>query len=269
MTNNQKTISRLTLHSHTGRVSVLTSVKGSITIEASMAIPIFVFAVICLLYLLEIMSVQVSVRSGMQYAGKILAQDASTLTVMIPSEVEKDIVNAVGAERLERSVVVGGSSGLECGKSRMSLKTGIATIKVEYQIRIPVPVYKLNLITKTETMKIKAWTGYEKEGFSLDNEDTVYVTDTGIVYHRDYHCTYLELSIRMVTKDQISGLRNQNGAKYYPCEFCAWRSGNGVYITDSGNRYHSSLTCSGLKRTVYAIPLSDAIGRGACSRCGR
>ena len=93
MTNNQKTISRLTLHSHTGRVSVLTSVKGSITIEASMAIPIFVFAVICLLYLLEIMSVQVSVRSGMQYAGKILAQDASTLTVMIPSEVEKDIVN--------------------------------------------------------------------------------------------------------------------------------------------------------------------------------
>lgn len=269
MTNNQKKSSRFTLHSYTGRASARTSSKGSITIETSMAVPIFVFGVVCLLYLMEIMALQTSIRSGMQYAGKVLAQNASVVTVVIPSEMEKEIVNAIGAERLERSIVVGGSTGLDCGKSRMSPITGIGTICVQYQIRIPIPLFHINLITRTESMKIKAWTGYEKEGFSLDNIETVYVTDTGIVYHRDYHCTYLELSIRMVAKDGLSDLRNMDGGKYYPCEFCGGGSGSGVYITDSGNRYHSKLSCSGLKRTVYAIPLADAIGRGACSRCGQ
>ncbi|MCQ2507536.1 MAG: pilus assembly protein, partial [Dorea sp.] len=42
-----------------------------------------------------------------------------------------------------------------------------------------------------------------------------------------------------------------------------------VYVTDYGDRYHSSLSCSGLKRTVYSVPKSEAIGKGACSKCAK
>lgn len=110
-----------------------------------------------------------------------------------------------------------------------------------------------------------------KDGFFETDEETVYVTETGVVYHRDYHCNYLELSIRMVTADSIDGLRNKEQGKYYPCEHCAEKgTQKGVYITDYGNRYHNSLNCSGLKRTIYAVPLSEAsVGRGACTKCGR
>lgn len=269
MINNQNLLSRLTKHSYAGRASVRTSVKGSVTVEAAMAVPLFLFAMVAILYLLEIMAIQTSVRAGMQYAGKEVAKEASCVTVLLPSEVEKALVSAIGAERLERSVIIGGSDGIECGKSRISSRTGIGNICVEYQIRIPVPFYQINKITKTDSMKIKAWTGYEKEGMSVADDTTVYITDTGMVYHKDYHCTYLDLSIQMVQKSQIQELRNVDGGKYYACEYCTGTVGNCVYITNSGNRYHSSLTCSGLKRTIYAIPLSDALGKGACSRCGK
>lgn len=269
MKNNQNVKSHSIENSLVGRASVLTSAKGSITVEAAMAIPLFLFATVALLYLLEIMAVQTSIRAGMQYAGRQVAEEASYVTVLLPSEVEKNMISAIGAERLERSTIVGGSGGISCGKSRISPRTGIGTICVEYQIRIPIPFYQINKITKTDSMKIKAWTGYEKEGISIADDTTVYITDTGMVYHKDYHCTYLDLSIQMVRKTKIPELRNIDGGKYYACEYCMGTVGNKVYITNSGNRYHSSLACSGLKRTIYAIPLSDALGKGACSRCGK
>lgn len=269
MINNQTPASRLVKHSHAGRTSVFTSVKASITIEAAMAVPFFFFAVICLLYLMEIMAIQTAVRSGLQFAGKKVAQEASIVTVIAPSKIESDVVNGIGADRLERSIIVGKSGGIDCGRSWISSRTGIGELTAEYKIKLPIPAFKVPPMTYRQTIRIKAWTGYEKEAFGSDSDETVYVTETGIVYHKDYHCTHLELSIRMVSPEEIGNLRNTGGGKYYPCEHCMKNNGAGVYITDTGDRYHSSLSCSGLKRTVYAVPLSEVIGKGACSRCGQ
>lgn len=254
---------------HCGRASTSTSYKGSITIEAALAVPIFFFAIICLLYLLEVMAIQTSVRSGLSYAGKIVVQENYPLNIVDPGKVEEHIVNAIGADRLERSIVVGGSTGIDCSKSNMSLRTGIGKISATYLIRIPVPMFMIEGITREETIRIKTWTGYEKEFLGTSEEETVYITETGLVYHRDYHCTYLDLSIQMVPVANIENLRNNDGGKYYVCRICGGGSRSQVYITGSGNKYHGSLSCSGLKRTVYAVPLSEVIGKGACIRCGR
>lgn len=242
--------------------------KASITIEAAMAVPIFFLAVVCLLYLMEIMAIRTSVRSGLQYAGKIAAEEAYAMNVIMPSKIENDVVHAIGAERLERSIVLGGCRGIRCDESRISLRTGIGELTASYQIRIPVPIFKIPPVEYKEKIRIKTWSGYEREGFGTDDDETVYITETGLVYHKDYHCTYLELSIHMVASSELDGLRNSSGGRYYPCEHCMRSGGNGVYVTDTGTRYHSSLSCSGLKRTIYAVPLSEAVGKRACSRCG-
>lgn len=244
-----------------------TSVSASVTVEAAFALPLFFLAVISLVFLLEMQAIGTAVRSGLQYAGRKAAAQASLAPVITPAGLEEDVVESVGADRLQRSMVEGGSSGIHCSGSAMSLVTGIARLEAAYQLRLPVPLFRV-MIQRKETMRIKAWNGYEKGGFAETEEEIVYVTETGLVYHRDYHCTYLELSIRMVNREDVDGLRNTDGSRYRPCSQCGGGSG-AVYITDAGDRYHSSLSCSGLKRTIYAVPLSEVIGKGECSRCGR
>lgn len=254
--------------SYDGRASIFTSFRASITVEAALAVPIFFFAMLCLIYLLEIMAIQTSVRCGLQYAAKNVMQDSYPLAVIQPGKIESYIVEEIGKNRLERSIIVGGSNGIDCSSSKMSVRTGIGNLEAVYQIKLPVPIFHIGGMKCRETIKVKAWVGYEKEFFGSEKEETVYITETGMVYHRDYHCTYLELSIQMVTREGIESLRNQDGGKYYPCIICGGR-GTQVYITDSGNRYHGSISCSGLKRTVYAVPVSEATGKGACVRCAR
>lgn len=50
------------------------SVSASVTIEAALAVPVFFFALVCLIYLLELMAIGTAVRSGLQYAGKQAAR---------------------------------------------------------------------------------------------------------------------------------------------------------------------------------------------------
>ena len=100
------------------RVSVFTSRKGSITVEAAIAVPIFFLAVVCLLYLMEMMAVQTAVRSGLQYAGKRAAQEYAIKPFMQTKQLEKEVVEGIGADRLERSIVEGGSAGIDCSHSQ-------------------------------------------------------------------------------------------------------------------------------------------------------
>lgn len=118
---------------------------------------------------------------------------------------------------------------------------------------------------------MRAWTGYDVEHRAPGDsgEVYVYITEGGSVYHVARNCTYLTLSIQVAGETEVEGLRNASGGKYGPCEKCARTGGTGiVYITKEGSSYHNTITCSGLKRTVRCVPLSEAGGRTPCSRCG-
>ena len=152
----------------------------------------------------------------------------------------------------------------------MSSLTGIIELKVKYAVRLPVPAISDVTIPMEESLRMKGWSGYTKTGFGTNDEKIVYITENGMVYHKDYHCNYLELSIQSVPVEQLDRLRNENQGIYYACELCVNSVLHGnAYITEYGEKYHQSLGCSGLKRTIYAIPLEEAVGKGVCSKCGR
>ena len=119
-----------------------------------------------------------------------------------------------------------------------------------------------------ESFKLSSWTGYEDQGMGSEGSGIVYMTDNGSVYHDDYNCSYLRLSIRYIPYEELGGIRNESGGKYHACDKCVIGPAmTGVYITDSGTKYHNSLNCSGLKRTIHAVEKSETGGVGGCSRC--
>lgn len=245
------------------------SQKGSITVEAALAVPLFFLAVICLIYMMEVMAIRIHIRSGMQSAAKQIAEETYVHRMAANKELEQKITEAVGSDRLNRSIVVGGNSGINCQESFLSPVTSILELRVSYRVKLPVPDFTFAAVPMEEAIRVKGWSGYERSSFSAIRPDVVYVTETGMVYHRDYHCTYLELSIRMVPAGQLDDLRNKSDGKYHPCERCVkGTAGPSAYITDYGDRYHNSLNCSGIKRTVYAVPITEAAGKGACAKCG-
>ena len=117
-----------------------------------------------------------------------------------------------------------------------------------------------------------AWTGYDISGETIDEtneEEMVYVTEHGEVYHRDINCRYLKLNVRSIEHSGLKKERNADGSKYYPCEYCGQGvKGGNVFITDYGSRYHSKVDCPGLKRKIYTITISEVGGRRPCSGCG-
>ena len=249
------------------RASAFTS-KGSITLEAAFSVSLFFWAAICLVYLLEIMTIQTTIKNALYSVAKEYAEESYLYPFVSSMEVEDKIVTHIGAERLERSMIVGGSQGLDLSETKKHWNTTIVDFSVKYRLEIPISVFHLYSPWQSQTVRVKGWTGYEATVPEIDSGDIVYVTDYGVVYHSDPQCTYLDLSVRTIEQGEIEEMRNQSGSRYKACILCAASVGQGkVYITDYGERYHGSLGCSGLKRNVYEVSLSDVYGLGGCSKC--
>ena len=81
------------------------------------------------------------------------------------------------------------------------------------------------------------WIGYSGDGTGEDwerqEEELVYITKSGEAYHRERSCLYLNPSIRLADREEIT-------ADYTPCSVCVG-GGTGwvnrlIYVTDGGRQ---------------------------------
>ncbi|MEY8427417.1 hypothetical protein AALA00_06765 [Lachnospiraceae bacterium 46-15] len=215
-----------------------------------------------------------SVAEALQDAGKQMAVYAYVKEQALGEEETSasKIVSLLYAENRVSQALGADAPSVSLMRSSVLKRDEMIDLVAEYKFQWKMPFFTLPDFPLLQRARIRAWTGRSSaDGGEKENgepREKVYVTANGKVYHWSRDCTHIRLSVRQESKSRVSGLRNADGGKYHSCEKCGGGSGSQVYITDTGDRYHSSAACSGLKREVIEVPLSQVEGWKACSRCG-
>lgn len=262
------------------------SAGGSLTAEAACILPVFLSVILIVMYYFLAIQVEGSIGAELRQTAKELAvcayagedgTEGGEVLGLVRGEisnacVKKNLISRLRDEGIGMKIIDRGPAGISLAGSSYDRENRI-DIRVSYQLRFPALIPGLGKLKGFQRASVRAWVGREeirKEGGGAGEEDgrTVYVTESGRVYHLDRNCTHIRLSVQRVRQDEIAGRRNQNGEKYAPCEICRVQGQDKVYITETGNRYHSRASCSGLKRTVLQVLLPELDGWEPCSRCG-
>lgn len=269
------------------RVSLRLPVKGSVSIEASIAIPIFMFC------FLEIMSVlnYLSVYSGVLYALKSVGDSVSVYGYvyddLISGEEEisigENIISAlVFSEiylnsqmrkqcegQMYSETIHGGAQGINTLGSHVNERDKTLLLVANYTVE-PVISFAGTALHMNNRYYAKLWTGFSgKKGET--EKDVVFITENASVYHLYADCTHLKLSVKSVEYDELSEKRNSSGAKYVECSFCCKGNVNQgmYYITSQGDCFHQDISCLGLKRTVFCVEIEKVKDLPVCSRCNQ
>ena len=236
--------------------------KGSLTVEAALVFPLFLFVLTAFLYLFFLVELRAEVGRALTDTGRGLSQTAyfsenagslapSALAMLYGQREVKEYLEG----RVSAEIIKGGADGISFLGTVWNEETSVLTLRASFQVTLPPGLAWFHPIRVTQERTVRGFTGFSgREGAEeTEGSEIVYVTDHGTVYP--------EL-------DQVDSMRNEDGGKYYPCERC-WKEGASVvFLTESGDRYHQSLNCSSLVRGIHAVRIWETGGRPPCSVCG-
>lgn len=290
------------------------SFAGSMSLEASIALPLFIFFFINIMSAIWIIQIQSELEAALHQTGSEVAGLAFDIRegkevlsglvsdgreeslfaednegckeVLSPDDNKNGDVLEMAAFRtytvsrikssmektLRNNPVVSGADSLRFTSSKILQDGDIVDIVVDYKVHPIIGLIGFNGFDVQSRFYGHAWTGYDVSlGAECEDceEELVYITEHGEVYHRDISCRYLKSGVRSISFDSLSHERNADRKKYYPCEYCGGNiSGGNVFVTEYGTRYHQRTDCQGLKRKIYTVPISEVGGKRPCSACG-
>lgn len=252
--------------------------KASITVETSLILPLFIFAIIVIIYFFKILILQEIIQQGLSQTGKYLSnyiyilqeENIDTNNILDKIFIKNKFKQFVNKDYIENSYIDNGLNGISFNNSKITENNNIIDIIATYKMKIP--VFNIQVIKFLQRQRIYAFVGNRFNNDNKNNNEVdkiVYITETGTVYHTNKNCTHLNLSIKDTKLENIGNIRNNAGGKYKACEKCVDDNKQViyVYITLEGNKYHYDIKCSGLKRIIKEVPISKLKNKSLCKRC--
>lgn len=241
--------------------------------EGALVIPLMLYAVAAVMFLLQIISVRVHVNDALYNALRRFNTYSYTSQVMTGEIYESTFfaifVDEVGSDYATKHYIAGGNAGWNFYGSQIAENDSTVSVSLKYTINNPFNLFGKKGVVIREKRITAIWLGEEKDGFLLNGDDEseyVYITQYGEVYHTDKLCSYLVRNIKTASLSQIKDLRNESGGIYYACSLCKNVSGV-VYYTDYGDKYHTSASCYALQRTILKVKKDKVKGMECCHKC--
>lgn len=265
------------------RVCLFTS-NGGISIEAAIALSVFIMMILFvesyLMFINTEFSVQMKINNvvketskNMFYASVVddITSDNKKLRDLKEEEVyiKESIKEGYMKARLFQEIGSNSSNYFLCGlaginTTESSIQDGEVDLVATYKMEVP---FVNKYITITQRGKMRGWQGADL----LQSQELVYITESGKVYHTSKECSHLNIKISKVSFMECKGMKNNSGEKYVKCGICIIKKPSeysSVFVTKDGNRYHSNLNCSGIKRKIITLSKSKVEDMPMCSRCG-
>lgn len=273
--------------------------RASLTVEAALVLPIFIFTCYSFLFFFYVIEIQ----ENLHYASTKVCETISSYGYLLHNldQMEEDKIGEYMDSELEsllydaadeiiikelvkrqvvlsrslESYIVGGYDGISFQNSKMLDEEKFVTIVMSYKLKCPVFKEILPYLPVKQCVKIKSFCGHQADKKREPSiSEYVYITENGSVYHTHSDCTYIKIILEMIPYGSLGTQRNSGGAKYYACESCVGDRkksedlmNKNVYITRSGTRFHLTTNCSKIKRSTIKVKLSEVDGKKLCSKC--
>lgn len=254
--------------------------KASFTVEAAILVPVLASFFAFILFFFQVMQLQLSVQAVLERTGRNLSILDLRETESVDNNSKNNLDSAGYLALAKASVYVelqkdenikryvyGGAAGISLLSSEV--EGDYIILNANYRVKFPVEILGKQSFWISQKACFRKWTGWHAVDIEKQKDMLVYMTIHGQVYHMRKSCPYLALSIQKVKKIYVPILRNADGSKYRKCTKCeTLEELDGiVYITEYGERYHYSMECSGLKRTIYSKSLAEVEGIEPCTKC--
>lgn len=269
---------------------------ASLTLEAAIVLSLFIFAVVCMILPMKIMNTERKIQAALESTGeefsryaylKDVLEKGEELSIPGASDFAKAFCGhlaAGAAQGYTQAAVMGHVDTTALRRVRM-LRSSVLEdgetfdLILDYEIQMPFPVLGLDALQRTARCRRRAWIGRAGKaggfgdgvGGQGDPDEIVYVGKDSTRYHRSRSCHYLANNLSAVAYEQVSGMRNDSGGKYYACGVCGAGVGSGgtVYLMPSGTSYHTTKNCRAIVAYARAVKLSEVEHLGGCSYCSR
>ncbi len=250
-------------------------IAGSLTVEAALALPLCLGVLFLLAGLLSAARISEQMDHYLFMTSRRLAAYSEAQNGVNMADAYRFFYFDADKSGIPFDRIDGGKMGVLLTLPENGRGDGLICLKASYRIRVPGYLAGTRGIRVTDAVFTRGWIG-RKSAENNESENAeyvpVFVTESGVVYHKDRGCTYLDLDVRKVSFAAAGRIRNRYGERYHACEKCARGKRRGsFYVTGMGNAWHADPQCSGLSRYIHTMDEQDALASGLrpCSRCGR
>lgn len=265
--------------------------SASLTLEAALVLPLFLFAAVLLMLPMKILSTDRKIQAGLEAAGEDLSRLAYLQNALERGDVEalkgagemvegaRGLIGAAALiyvqNRIGDYIDTEQVRGFHLWGSNMDEEENRIALVAEYEIVLPFPTFGLGSIKRTAKSVRRRWIGKSREDDAADQTEEeidnriVYVGRNGKRYHLSRSCHYLANTLTAVSVESAKERKNSKGERYHACSSCgsAVKAGDTVYIMPSGTSYHADRGCRSIMAYVRAVRFSEVKHLGACSYC--